>query len=74
MTPDEQTILRLTRENDQMQLRLVEAVQSLTRIGIHCSRAGMPNGFEDGNSYDDYSDSERVGLLADAYLRLKNQS
>jgi hypothetical protein len=71
MTPDEQTILRLTREVATLLRKLTEAETELLYVGMACSRADVPNGFEDGNSWDDYSESERVGLLADSYLRLK---
>jgi len=70
MTPDEQTIIDLTRENQSLRAQLATAKEFKAYVDREMNRAEMPSGFEDGNTWDDFDTSERVSILVDSYLQL----
>jgi hypothetical protein len=73
MTTDEQSIIDLTRENGRLkrELEKLEKEQSSARMAMR--KVGVPSGFEDGNSYDDYSFGEQVDVLIGMYEREKSR-
>lgn len=69
MTPDEQTILKLTRETIELATKIKDLERERSGAEMHLAEADVPRGFEDGNSWDDYGFSERVGVLCGMYKR-----
>lgn len=73
MTPDEETILRLTRENSSLRAKLKERENSILQAERKMSVVGIPHGFEDGNSWDDLDFDERISLLCEWYKQLEDE-
>jgi hypothetical protein len=71
MTPEEQTILKLTRENIELENKIKDLERERSSVEMHLAKADVPTGFEDGNSWDNYGFSERVGVLCDMHARAK---
>lgn len=71
MTIDEQIIMNLTREVGQQKQTIQDLLNQRTIIDRYLNEADMPSGFEDGNSWDDFDQSERMGILVESYNRLR---
>ena len=71
MTPEEQIILKLTRENLALEAKIKDLECERSSAEMHLAEADVPTGFEDGNSWDDLDFSERVGVLCGMYRHIK---
>jgi len=64
----EATILRLTSETTAAQKSAKESKDELLRAAMVLHRLGVPSGFEDGNSWDDYSFDERMNIFGKMHV------
>jgi hypothetical protein len=71
MTDEQQAIVDLTIQNAALKRELEQLKKVQLHAEIKMSSVGVPNGFEDGNSWDDYSFGERVSILCDMYERAR---
>lgn len=67
MTLEEESIVNLTKENLSLKKQIATLKDEQSRAEMMLSRVGVPSGFEDGNSWDDYCFNERVNLLCRMY-------
>lgn len=73
MTPDEQTIINLTRENGRLTRENEELKREQTVAGMALAKVGVPSYFEDGNDGDDLCFTERVSILCRWYEQGKSR-
>mgnify|MGYP001557948300 CR=1 FL=1 len=74
MSSDEQLIIDLSRENASLKADKEQRKSSDLRAEIAMSEVKVPNGFEDGNSWDDYGFHERVHILCDMLTRSREEN
>ena len=72
MTQEDEIITNLSKQNFNLKKEIDSLKDEILRAEMKLSKVKVPSGFEDGNSYDDYSFNERVQILCDSYERLKN--
>jgi hypothetical protein len=74
MNDEQQAIVNLTLDNTALKREVDSLKKQQLHAEIAMGKVGVPTGFEDGNSWDDYGFTERVSILCAMYERAKAKS